>query len=520
MLIIIHENGRRVEEIVLNNTAIPPVHRELSREFWRLAGEYPDELLIWIDKRFKSQLNTAEIEKIFRHDLVMVSFAVKEQFFPPTIGYVDQLPFVNPDYNTLYPSWLMSVNVGGIKAGTALRFEGLINKKDSFGYAINSIAKIGQQNSLFCYSDPFLINQKPDGHQHKYDATTAELFNFVYQFYKTEWLPVLLFCYIKSEKRFPLLSFLSAFFSKKLFNPEVQLDSIRSGSSVNTLEEKESVDVIIPTLKRPAYVEQVLKDLKKQSLVPKKVIIIEQDPDEGAVSQLENLWHQNWPFQIEHSFIKTAGACKARNLALQKVSSKWIFFADDDIRISPQTLEDAVSESNRLAIHALNMNCLQPEGTTTFHKIKQWGAFGSGTSLVKSEYALQCTFNEAYEYGFGEDTDYGLQLRAVGADIVYHPDVQITHLKAERGGFRQEVKIPWEQDSLRPKPSPTMMLLVKTHYNRYMLKGYKVSLFLKFYTRQTIKNPFKYFKMMEKKWILSEQRAKELSFPQKSTKAR
>ena len=519
MLIIIHESGRRVEEIVLNNIVIPRFHKDLSREFWRLAGEFPDELLIWVDKRFKSQLNISEIEKIFRQNLIMVSFAVKEQFFPPTIGYIDQLPFVNPGNISLYPSWLMSVNVGGIKAGTALRFESLINKKNSFGYAINSIAKIGQQNSLFCYSHPFLISQKSDGHQHKYNATTVELFSFVYQFYKTEWLPVLLFCYMKYENRFPLLSFLLAFFNKKLFNTEVQLDSIKTAPVVNTVEEKESVDVIIPTLKRPAYVEQVLNDLKQQSLLPQKVIIIEQDPDEGAVSQLEEVLHQKWPFRIEHKFLKTSGACKARNLALQQVNSKWIFFADDDIRISRKTLEDAVSESNRLAIHALNMNCLQPKESTIFQKIKQWGAFGSGTSLVKSEYALQCTFNEVYEYGFGEDTDYGLQLRAVGADVIYHPDVQITHLKAERGGFRQKVQIPWEQDGLRPKPSPTMMLLVKTHYNRYMLKGYKVSLFLKFYNRQDIKNPIKYFKTMEKKWNLSEQWAQELNSLQNVPKA-
>ena len=511
MLVIVHDRGKRIEELILEGNTIPVLNKSLLPEFWRLAHAYPEHLLIWVEKRFRSQVNFSEIDKIFHHDLIMASFAVKEQFLPPTIGYIDQLPFVNPNSFTTYPSWLMSTDVGGIKAETALLFEKITNKKDSFGYVLNSIAKVGQQNSLFCYSDPGLVKEIIEKDRIGYNAAVVELFRFVYQFYKTEWLYILLFCYVRYENRFPFLSFLSAFFTKKRFKAEVDLAAINSVSTQINSSERDTVDVIIPTLKRPAYVEQVLNDLKNQSLVPAKVIIIEQDPELGSVSQLREILNENWPFKIEHRFVNRAGACKARNLALNFVSSNWIFFADDDIRVPPETLKDAVLESRRLGVNALNLNCIQPGGKTVFHKIKQWGAFGSGTSLVKAEYALQCEFNEAYEYGFGEDTDFGLQLRAIGADIVYHPKVQITHLKAGRGGFREEVQVPWEKTDLKPKPSPTMMLLVKTHYNIYMLRGYKVSLFLKFYSRQSIKNPIKYLKTMEKRWDVSQKWAQKLA---------
>ena len=37
---------------------------------------------------------------------------------PDEIGYIDQLPFVNPNNDVLYPTWKMSTDVGGIKGGS------------------------------------------------------------------------------------------------------------------------------------------------------------------------------------------------------------------------------------------------------------------------------------------------------------------------------------------------------------------------------------------------------------------
>ncbi len=176
---------------------------------------------------------------------------------------------------------------------------------------------------------------------------------------------------------------------------------------------------------------------------------------------------------------------------MNSVKADYIFFADDDIRLEKDLLENTLKEMWRLGVHCINLNCLQPREQPVFHKIKQWGAFGSGTSVVESEYALQCRFSEFLEKGFGEDIDFGLQLRAKGCDVIYHPGLQFTHLKAERGGFREIIRK--KDTELAPKPSPTMMYLVKTSYNKIMQRGYKVSLFIKYYRKQPIKNPFRYF---------------------------
>jgi len=509
MVKLVHDNAERIKRIIRNGEEIQGFSIKLYKCFWELAEKFPEDLIIWIDEQFIGQINEEELVEIFHHDLIMASFPVDSQFLPESIGYVDQLPFVNPHYSVKYPSWRMSADVGGIKAKTALAFKFMLHEILDFGYLLNSMAKIGQQNSLFCYTNPNLLIASSLKKTQNYKASEDDFFKFVFQHYKTIWVFVLFFCLCKHESKLPVFALLKSFFNTKYFKKEIDLSKISIKSS-RSFEENKTVDVIIPTIGRPQHLKQVLIDLKEQSHLPEKVIVVEQNPRQDAETQLDYIASEDWPFQIVHYFTHKTGACMARNMALESVTSEWVFFADDDIRISESVLENTFSEVSKMGIVALNINCIQPNQETTFYKIKQWGAFGSGTSVVKSHYIRQCKFNTSLEYGYGEDTDFGLQLRAQGADIIYHPEIKITHLKAERGGFRTDTKLPWEDDGLLPKPSPTMMVLIKKHSSEEMIKGYKVGLFLKYYPRQNIKNPFTYIKTMRRRWSLSEQWAKKL----------
>lgn len=511
MLLIVHKNANKVISISKDDSMLSVSSGDLVKEFWRLAQQYQEELIIWVENEFVRDLNTAEFKKIFHHKLIMASYPIRSQFLPDLIGYIDQSPFIQTNSKVTYPTWRMSTDVGGIMGGTAMAFKDRLKKLDDFGYLINSIGKLGQQNSLFCYSSPLLIKNRSITVKKDNDINSRALFKFVYQFYKVEWVFVLFFCLIKYHGKIPVLSFVLSFFSEKYFNGEVDLGKIIVESNKVNITEEYTLDIIIPTLNRPEYLKQVLLDLKGQSLKPRRVIIVEQNPDPNSKSELVVILNMDWPFEIIHKFVHKTGACFARNLALREVRSKWIFFADDDIRIPNNTLKAAMAEIQRLGSHVLNLNCVQPNNKTLFHKIKQWGAFGSGTAIVSSEYALQCRFSEVYEFGFGEDTDFGIQLRSKGADVIYHPEIMITHLKAHRGGFREIPMMPWENSSLSPKPSPTMMLLVKNHFSTYMQRGYKVSLFIKFYKKQCIKNPIKYLNSMRRRWELSEEWAQKLS---------
>src|SRR5690606_21357855 len=106
--------------------------------------------------------------------------------------------------------------------------------------------------------------------------------------------------------------------------------------------------------------------------------------------------------------------------------------------------------------------------------------------------------------------DFGMQLRNLGCDIIYHPYVQILHLKAQAGGFRQRTLLEWEKEKPLPKPSPTLMVYALNYFTPQQLRGYKVSMFLKFYRKQNIKNPLVYNSTMNSRWRASKKWAKKL----------
>ena len=142
--------------------------------------------------------------------------------------------------------------------------------------------------------------------------------------------------HVRFHRRFPILSLYNGSFA-----PHRQLD-IDLPELENSNDFKGTVDVIIPTLNRKETLRQVLKDLSTQNLLPSRVIIVEQDDQPGATSQLDYL-EQDWPFQIIHEFKNTLGACSARNLAMTHIDSDYIFFADDDIRIPQTFLSNAIN---------------------------------------------------------------------------------------------------------------------------------------------------------------------------------
>ena len=116
-----------------------------------------------------------------------------------------------------------------------------------------------------------------------------------------------------------------------------------------------------------------------------------------------------------------------------------------------------------------------------------------------------------FEFGFGEDADFGMQLRNIGIDVLYFPNPEILHLKAPMGGFRTKPVLAWHSDAIQPKPSPTVMLFKILHITKQQICGYKTLLFFKYYKNQTIKNPILYFLNYRKQWSRSVFWANELN---------
>lgn len=466
--------------------------QKLSSLLYDVAAANNDRLIIWCDHQLKDNVNFDYIASLQTTENTMISFCGSDAI-PDAVSYVEQSGFIKVSKNVRFATWRMSSAIGAVHAKAILALKD-IPKDGDFGYYLNSVAKLAMPYGLFCYSDPKLVI---DSSKIRSVARNDDrkLFRFVRQHFKLQWNFLLVLNLVVYEKRFPFVAFIACFFyRRRTFTGDFNLPK-----ALNPQPIPHSLDVIIPTIGRKQYLLDVLRDLAAQTVLPAKIIIVEQNPLPESTTELDYLTDK-WPFAICHKFTNQPGACNARNLALAEIQSDWVFFADDDIRIGPDFVQQAFSqiEANRNSV--FNFCCLQKGQTREFSHIHQTTLFATGCSFANSQALRGLKFDMGYEFGFGEDSDFGMQLRNKGYDIVYLPEPMLLHLKAPVGGFRTKPELAWHRDKIQPKPSPTVMLFNKRYLSPEQLRGYKLILFFKYYLRQPIRNPQRYFAYFRTAW--------------------
>lgn len=513
MILLIHHRGKHVLRTYSNSELTSCINHVPALALLELAENYPEELIVWCEQRFETEIHKVKWQEIFKSPLILASYSCSERvFLPEAIGFVDTSVFTKIRRKIPFATWIMSGDRGGLHAKTLLAFKEIDIPVDHFDYFLSSLAKMGMPHGLLTYSDSRLSFSSKIL-EIKYSNDNDHLYDFVKAHYRKRWLLLLFIQQFIYQKKMPILGFINAVFKRKTGSLKsiVALNNIHNSSDKNNNSNNDkSIDVVIPTIGRKEYLHDVLIDLRKQTLLPQKVIIVEQNPDPDSLTQLDYLTTEEWPFAIEHTFIHKAGACNARNIALEKVTAEWVFFADDDILIPVDFLADSCNFIAAGKPEAFTVSCLREAERESIKQVVQWPTFGSGCSFVKNACLQNVQFDLAFEGGFGEDADFGMQLRNKGVDILYNPFLKLMHLKAPVGGFRHKVKHPWDDEKFPPKPSPTVMVYQLKHASRVQRCGFKTILFLKFFFRQSDKNPFTYFRSMQKRWESSKKWAKIL----------
>ncbi len=510
MIVIYHNNSciTRVESKEIN-TIFFDKKKSIASGLMQLAIQFPESKLVWCHESFQEYINLNAIPELIHHNKMLLSYNPgASNYLGTRIGYVEESPFIKVNKKVTYPTWQMSGSTGVIHASVLIAFKDKIRLDSNFDYYLNSIAKIGMPLGLFCYSEPNLLIELPIKTT-KSSASLFTLFKFVKQHYKARWTVLLLLNLLVYELRLSFLALIYSLFFKNRNTSQISLDNIPVQSNRSVVQ-MATIDVIIPTIGRKKYLYDVLKDLALQTHLPVNVIIIEQNPQENSVSELDYLQNETWPFIIKHTFTNQAGACNARNLALSQVESEWVFLNDDDNRFESDLIEKVFINIKKYGIRVMSTSYLQLNEEQNFNIITQSGIFGSGNSFLKTELLKKVTFNKSFEFGYGEDTDFGFQLRNAGTDIICFPDIRILHLKAPVGGFRIKPVFAWMNENIQPKPSPTIMLYKQLHLTIEQIKGYKIILFFKFYSIQNIKNPISYFNNFQRQWAKSLYWANEL----------
>lgn len=484
---------------------------KVARALVDAARKHPEELLVWCHRRLKDNLNVEVLQELMHHKRLLYSFNVSgRNHLDPIIGFVEEAtPFIAVKRQVKYPTWQMSGHVGIVHASVLLAFEPYLQVKDEFDYFLNSFAKRAMVAGLFCYSEPRLLKGgfPETGWKH---AGIFETFRFVRQHYRMRWTSLMLLDMVLFRKKVAVLPYLfSIFHSNRKFNKKA-LSGIPLESTRNIVA-RGDIDVMIPTIGRKEHLYNVLKDLAAQTYLPKKVVIVEQNPDTNSVSELDFLTGQTWPFSIEHVFTHRAGACNARNICLSKVQSEFVFMADDDIRFEPTLIENVISCFKKTGNEVIQVSSPQPNEKLEQGEVIQHAVFGSGSAFLKRTVFDGVWFNPGFEYGYGEDKDFGIQLRNKGHDILYAPSLKASHLKAPMGGFRFKPELRWGNEDPMPKPSPTVMLYMIRNMTAEQVKGYKVVHFFKNYGKRGKSNPFAVYRNFQKRWKKSVYWANELA---------
>jgi len=501
LIILFHNNKRIVKVISEENVVIPFSDTDnISSGMMELASQFPFAKIVWCHIDYKDYLNLKEVSQFMHHDKMMFTFnPQKNDYLGTKIGYIEDSPFIKINKNVMYPTWQMSSIVGVIHASLLLTVNNRIKLESDFDYYLNSLAKVCCPLGLLCYSQPKLLYS--NNIEKKYTSSIFVLFRFVKQHYRTRWVLLLFINLVIYEHKILFFPLLSSLFFKNRNVGKIDLNNVQVNSVLKIFSSR-AIDVIIPTIGRKSFLYDFLKDLAQQTCLPLNVIIVEQNPMKNSISELDYLASENWPFEIKHIFIHQAGACNARNIALNETKNDWIFMADDDIRIKDSFLEEAFNQIDKFGVKAVTLGCYGSEYNPNekYKNQMQWESFGSGCSIVKHEILQDIHYREGFEFGYGEDSDFGMQLRNKGIDVLYSPEPEILHLKAPIGGFRTKPVLPWQNDTIQPKPSPTAMLYKVLHLSKEEINGYKTILFIKFYKLQSVKNPVLYFLNFRKQW--------------------
>lgn len=502
--IILDKQDTVIEIATGMDMKLPEIHRHV----FYVLREIDTTSDYWIFFSRENKELTTQFSKFaayLHHSNTMITAGGRDSIYvSKDIGYVEDGPYLATGKSECYPTWQM-VDHSGVFHSSLLRQlpATLFDSSSSFAYWLCSVAKIGRPQGLCCYRIYL-----PNPTYHSMAMTRSQTYQFVARHYKKRWLWILFLAHSIYEKRFAVLAFAKALPTSK-YEIALDFDTLEK-TKIDSSQTEFKVTVLIPTMGRADYLYQVLQDLSEQEVLPQKIVIVEQNPDVSAHSALDYLQTESWPFEIAHHFTHQTGACNARNKGLEQIDNGWVLFFDDDVRCAPDFIAKLHNACISTGTKALTFACLQQGEVETMKAFKQWESFGSGCSLVHSDITKKLRFDMALEHGYGEDVDYGMQIRHAGYDILYAPQIQVLHLKAPVGGFRQPHIFAWHNTTPAPKPSPQIMYHRQKNYTDKQLLGYKLVLFLKAYRRAASLNLIGFYKEVEAKWQASKRWAATL----------
>lgn len=264
--------------------------------------------------------------------------------------------------------------------------------------------------------------------------------------------------------------------------PRAELTALRAAQAASTREEathgevmwfpraprfevkNANVSVIIPTLGRYLFLPGALESLQRQSVRPREVVVVDQNPEAEREPQVYEGYDD---LNLRVIYQDERGQSLARNGGLESVSGEWVLLFDDD----------SVAHDNLIEAH-LNALCDGRFDTSTgvslppqespeseyqlplqFRHARLAQTFDTGNSFLRTETARALGgLDRNYDFGPATDLDFGTRLYQSGARIAHNPQAARIHFKAPMGGLRVHGALKYNTDSGMLNPFPPVTL--------------------------------------------------------------
>lgn len=152
-----------------------------------------------------------------------------------------------------------------------------------------------------------------------------------------------------------------------------------------------ALSIIIPTLDRSKSLEETLNCIKRQTLFPESIIVVDASSNRETEETCK-AYSKNLP--IKHYYFGEKSSAKQRNFGATKTSSKILLFLDDDITFKKNLIEKCLKKINSNS----KIKALSPRMEGIEHK--------QPSSILKLYYWIQAGYTHS-NYG-GKLFGYGI----------------------------------------------------------------------------------------------------------------
>ncbi|EQB3100323.1 glycosyltransferase [Clostridium botulinum] len=197
-----------------------------------------------------------------------------------------------------------------------------------------------------------------------------------------------------------------------------------------------NLSVAIPCYNCKKYIKKTIKTLLKQTILPKEIILVNDNSSDDTIKVLEEIQNSNKEIVRVFNLTKNKGPSFARNYAVDKSKGDYILFMDSDDLASPYLIEKSltklksmngkshdkwilsytsyiqIDENDNIISDIIKGIQVETEEILGYEFLRNYIISTSGVILKKNYFYEAGKFNERLSYS--EDWDLWIKVAALG----------------------------------------------------------------------------------------------------------